>query len=122
MKGGQVVGDGNLCPPEHLELADKNALMQRKIKSLTETLNANLTEIVHMHELADLAEQSREQIKLLIATVLEDCENLLKQFDENPNDIEGHKSKLEKICLKILSKFHTFIMNYLTINLFQIKC
>lgn len=106
---GQVVG-GSLCPPEHTELLNKNSSLQRKIKGLTETLNSNLTEIVHMHELADLAEQSREQIKALIAAVLEDCENLLKYYDENPTDIDCHKSKLEEICLKILSKLNKFFL------------
>lgn len=107
---GQGNGNGrSLCPPEHLELEEKNRSLQRKVRGLTETLGANLIEIVHMHELNDLAEQSREQLKASIAAILEDCENLLKEFDNNPNDTEIHKIKLEDICLKIISKYKTSV-------------
>jgi kinesin family protein 4/21/27 len=110
-----VLNQGNgesFCPSQHTELQDKNRSLQKKLRSLTEKLNANLIEIVHMHELANLAEQSREQLKNSVANILEDCENLLKEFDNDPNNIENHKNKLENICLKILGRF--------TMQLFQI--
>ena len=93
-----------------MELVEKNQSLQRKLRGLTETLNSNLIEMVHMHELADLAEQSREQLKSSIALILEDCDNLLKEFDENPNEIDSHKCKLEDICLKIISELWKFLV------------
>lgn len=106
---GQGNGNGGgLCPPEHMELQEKNRSLQRKVRGLTETLNANLIEIVHMHELHDIAEQSREQLKESIAKISEDCENLLKELESNPDDIENLKTKLEAIILKFISKYKTF--------------
>lgn len=101
---------GNFCPPEHTKLADKNQSLQRKLRGLTETLNNNLVEVVHMHEIANLAEQSQEQLKVSIGVILDDCENLLKEFDKDPNDIENHKAKLENICLKIMSKYQSHLV------------
>ncbi|XP_058809269.1 chromosome-associated kinesin KIF4A [Phymastichus coffea] len=95
-------GGGNLCPQEHAELMEKNESLQRKLRGLTETLNLNLVEMVHMHELSELAEKSREKLKNAISAILEDCENLLKDFDNDLNDIENHKVKLENICFKII--------------------
>uniref|UniRef100_A0ABD2VXV7 Kinesin motor domain-containing protein n=1 Tax=Trichogramma kaykai TaxID=54128 RepID=A0ABD2VXV7_9HYME len=97
------VNNGNSCPPEHQELVEKNRSLQRKLRGLTETLNSNLAEMVHMHELADLAEQSREQFKTSIAAILEDCENLLKEFDSDSSTMESQKTKLENICFKIMA-------------------
>ncbi|XP_001606485.2 chromosome-associated kinesin KIF4A [Nasonia vitripennis] len=96
-------GGGNCCPPEHMKLEEKNQSLQRKLRGLTETLNNNLVEVVHMHEIANLAEQSQEQLKVSIGVILDDCENLLKEFEIDPTDLENHKVKLENICLKILN-------------------
>ncbi|XP_014206954.1 chromosome-associated kinesin KIF4 [Copidosoma floridanum] len=92
----------SLCPPEHSELEDKVKSLQRKLRGVTETLSANLMEMVNMHELAELTEQSREVMKNAIASLLEDCESLLKDFHENPKNVESYRGKLENICMKII--------------------
>lgn len=97
-------GEGNLCPPEHMELMEKNQSLQRKLRGLTETLNSNLIEMVHMHELSEMAEKSRERLKNSISAILEESENLLKDFNNDPADVENHRVKLENICFKIISK------------------
>ncbi|XP_033227656.1 chromosome-associated kinesin KIF4 [Belonocnema kinseyi] len=90
------------CPPEHQELEEKNQLMQKKLRALTEKLSAHLIELVHMHERAELAEQSREKFKSAMVSISEECKELMDQFETSPEDTEGHQKKLESIRLKIL--------------------
>ncbi|XP_076661233.1 kinesin-like protein 3A isoform X1 [Halictus rubicundus] len=90
------------CPLEHQKLSEKNKSLQKKIRDLTDKLNANLIEIVIMHERAELAEQSREKIQADIIKILEECREILNYFDQNPRSPTGHRAKVEALYLKIL--------------------
>ena len=92
------------CPPEHQELEENNLLLQKKLRAVTEKLSVHLIEFVHMHERAELAEQTREKIKLAMVSISEECEELINQFETSPDDTVGHQKKLESIRLKILGK------------------
>ncbi|XP_031828912.1 kinesin-like protein 3A isoform X2 [Nomia melanderi] len=89
-------------PLEHTELKEKNQFLQQKIRDLTEKLNENLIEIVVMHERAELAEQSREKIQADMLKILEDCKEILDNFDKNPDSHIEHRAKIEALYLKIL--------------------
>ncbi|XP_003703069.1 kinesin-like protein 3A isoform X1 [Megachile rotundata] len=90
------------CPIEHQELEVKNQSLQQKIKDLTEKLNANLIEAIIMHERAELAEQAREKIQSVMSKILEECKELMDDFNKNPNTHSEYYIKLEAIYLKIL--------------------
>ncbi|XP_076282466.1 kinesin-like protein 3A isoform X2 [Lasioglossum baleicum] len=90
------------CPLEHQELSKKNQFLLEKIRDLTEKLNENLIEIVIMHERAELAEQSREQIQADVTKILEECREILNEFDKNPESYAEHRAKVETLYLKLL--------------------
>ncbi|XP_076646621.1 chromosome-associated kinesin KIF4B-like [Halictus rubicundus] len=90
------------CPLEHQELNEKNQSLQKKIRDLTEKLNDNLIEIVIMHERAELAEQSREKIQADMMKILEECRDILNEFDKNPDSHAEHRAKVEALYLKIV--------------------
>ncbi|KAK1120467.1 hypothetical protein K0M31_012444 [Melipona bicolor] len=90
------------CPLEHQELAEKNQCLQKKIRDLTEKFNINLIETLAMHERAELAEQAREKIQTNMIEILEECKNLLDDFNKNPDKYNEHCSGLEALYLKIL--------------------
>lgn len=92
------------CPPEHRELEEKNQLLQKKLRSVTEKLSAQLIELVHMHERTDLAENSREKMKSGMRNIMEECDELIELLETSPNDTEQHHKKLSSIRLQILSK------------------
>lgn len=98
-----LVGEGikASCPLEHHELEMKNQSLQKKIRDLTEKLNSNLIEAVVMHERAELAQQAREKIQTDMVKILEDCKELLDNFDKNPDEHNEHRKKLEALYLKI---------------------
>ncbi|CAD1473299.1 unnamed protein product, partial [Heterotrigona itama] len=90
------------CPLEHQELTEKNQYLQKKIRDLTEKFNNNLIETLAMHERAELAEQAREKIQTNMIEILEECKNLLDDFNKNPGKYNEHRSRLEALYLKIL--------------------
>ena len=92
------------CPLEHQELAEKNQCLQKKVRDLTEKFNINLIETLAMHERAELAEQAREKIQINMIEILEECKNLLDDFNKNPDKYNEHCSRLEALYLKILGK------------------
>lgn len=93
------------CPPEHRDLEEKNQLLQKKLRGVTEKLSAQLIELIHMHERTDLAEQSREKMKAGMTNIMDECDELIKSFEISPNDTEEHHKKLQSIRLKILSMY-----------------
>ena len=100
----QEIQGFSACPPEHQELEEKNQTLQKKLRAVTEKLSAHLIELVHMHERAELAEQAREKMKTDIANISEECEQLLKEFEVSPENIESHQKKIESIRMKIIGK------------------
>lgn len=91
------------CPPEHRELEEKNQLLQKKLRSVTEKLSAQLIELVHMHERTDLAENSREKMKSGMRNIMEECDELIELLETSPNDTVQHHKKLSSIRLQILN-------------------
>ncbi|XP_063972210.1 chromosome-associated kinesin KIF4A [Diachasmimorpha longicaudata] len=84
------------CPPDHQELLEKNRGLQRKLRELSEQLNTNLIEFMGMHERAEIAEASREQLSNEIDKLLEDIQAAI-----NETDIEEVYLKLKAIQEKI---------------------
>ncbi|XP_076618260.1 kinesin-like protein 3A [Colletes latitarsis] len=97
---GQEIGMS--CPLEHKQLEENNKCLRQKIRDLTEKLHANLIEVVVMHERAELAEQAREKIQTDMLKILENCKELLDNFDKNPDTHIEHRTKLEAIYVQIL--------------------
>ncbi|XP_076281819.1 chromosome-associated kinesin KIF4-like isoform X2 [Lasioglossum baleicum] len=90
------------CPLEHQELQEKNQSLLKKFRDLTEKLNENLIEIVIMHEKAELAEQCRAQIQADVMKIIEECREILNEFDKNPESYAEHRAKVEALYLKII--------------------
>ncbi|KAG7209375.1 hypothetical protein KM043_015475 [Ampulex compressa] len=92
---------GVTCPMEYQELQEKNRSLQKKIRELTKKLDANLIEIITMHERAELRIENREKFQSDMTQILEDCKQLLQYLDVNPADYKEHRAKLEVIYSKI---------------------
>ncbi|KZC08147.1 Chromosome-associated kinesin KIF4A [Dufourea novaeangliae] len=90
------------CPAEHQELEKINQSLQAKIRDLTEKLNTNLIEFVGTLEKAELVEQAREKIQEDIMKILDQCKELLDDFDKNPDACANHRTKIEALYIKIL--------------------
>ncbi|XP_076163701.1 kinesin-like protein 3A isoform X2 [Ptiloglossa arizonensis] len=97
---GQEIGIS--CPARHQQLESKNQCLQNKIRDLTDKLHANLIEAVVMHERAEVAEQAREKIQADMMKILENCKELLDNFDKSFGTPTEHRTKLETIYIKIL--------------------
>lgn len=97
------------CPLEHQELVAKNQSLQDKLRELTQNLNNNLLETVIMHERIELAEQAREKNQADMAKILEECQELLNMFDNDPEIKSQYRVQLEALYLKILGKQREFL-------------
>lgn len=91
------------CPLVHQEVAAKNQWLQKKVRDLTEKLNSQFIEAVAIHEESELAERTRENILIDRMKILEECKELLNDFDENPARYNEHV-RLQVLYLKILDK------------------
>lgn len=91
------------CPLVYQEVAAKNQWLQKKVRDLTEKLNSQFIEAVAIHEGSGLAERTRENILIDRMKILEECKELLNDFDENPVRYNEHV-RLQVLYLKILDK------------------
>lgn len=87
----------------HQEVAAKNQWLQKKVRNLKEKLNSQFIEAVAMHEGSELAERTRGSILIGRMKILEECKELLNDFDENPARYNEHV-RLQVLYLKILDK------------------
>ncbi|XP_012268166.2 chromosome-associated kinesin KIF4 [Athalia rosae] len=90
------------CPAEHKELQATIQTIQAKNRDLTERLNANLIEFLHMTERADLAESASEAIKEKITELLKEFKEFIDRFDADPDEHDKHRAELTVIYNKIL--------------------
>ncbi|XP_011144099.1 chromosome-associated kinesin KIF4 [Harpegnathos saltator] len=93
---------GITCPKEHEELEEKCSTLQQKLRDMTEKLNSNLAEIVIMHERAEMAEQAREKIRSAMASVLDEFEQVLQNFNISHEIDDEKRKKLKIIYTKML--------------------
>lgn len=96
---------GITCPKEHEALEEKYSVLQHKLRDMTEKLNSNLDEIVVMHERAEMAEQTREKIRLAMALLLDEFKQVLQDFDTYLVIDDEKRNKLKTIYEKMLGEF-----------------